>query len=34
VGKLQKYMTVKEAAGYLGVAVNTLRNWVSSGKFK
>ncbi len=27
MGKLQKYMTIKEAAGYLGVAPNTLRNW-------
>ena len=34
MGKLQKYMTIKEAAGYLGVAPNTLRNWGASGKLK
>ena len=30
--KLREYMTVKEAASYLGVAPNTLRNWGESGK--
>ena len=34
MGKLQKYMTIKEAAGYLGVAPNTLRNWGAAGKLK
>ena len=34
MGKLQKYMTIKEAASYLGVAPNTLRNWGASGKLK
>jgi excisionase family DNA binding protein len=32
MGKLREYMTVKEAAAYLGVAPNTLRNWSESGK--
>jgi len=27
-------MTIKEAAAYLGVAPNTLRNWGASGKLK
>jgi len=31
---LQKYMTVKEAAAYLGVSANTLRNWGKPGKIK
>ena len=32
--KLNEYMTIKEAAAYLGVAPNTLRNWGASGKLK
>ena len=32
MGKLQQYMTIKEAAEYLGVMPNTLRNWGASGK--
>jgi excisionase family DNA binding protein len=28
------FYTVKEAAGYLGVSPNTLRNWDITGKFK
>ena len=31
---LHDYMTIKEAAEYLGVAPNTLRNWGRSGKVK
>lgn len=34
MGKLREYMTIKEAAAYLGVAPNTLRNWGASGKLK
>ena len=34
MGKLHEYMTIKEAAAYLGVAPNTLRNWGASGKLK
>ena len=30
--KLHEYMTIKEAAEYLGVSPNTLRNWGHSGK--
>ena len=30
--KLDEYLTIKEAAQYLGVAPNTLRNWGASGK--
>ena len=29
-----EYLTVKEAAAYLGVSPNTLRNWDRSGKLK
>jgi len=29
---LQEYMTIKEAAAYLGVTPNTLRNWGEAGK--
>ncbi len=30
--KLDEYLTIKEAAQFLGVAPNTLRNWGASGK--
>lgn len=30
--KLDRYLRVKEAAEYLGVSPNTLRNWGRSGK--
>ncbi len=30
--KLSDYLRVSEAAQYLGVSPNTLRNWVNSGK--
>ena len=30
--KLDEYLTVKEAAEYLGVAKNTMRNWDEAGK--
>ena len=30
--KLGEYLTVKEAAEYLGVAKNTMRNWEAGGK--
>ncbi len=30
--KLSDYMRVAEAAEYLGVSPNTLRNWVNAGK--
>lgn len=29
---LQEYMTIKEAAKFLGVTPNTLRNWGAAGK--
>jgi len=32
VEKLSDYMRVAEAAEYLGVSPNTLRNWVNAGK--
>lgn len=32
MSNLQEYMTVKEAAEYLGVTPNTLRNWGAAGK--
>jgi len=32
VEKLDEYLTIKEAAAFLGVAVNTLRNWGRDGK--
>ncbi|MFO0914387.1 MAG: helix-turn-helix domain-containing protein [Pirellulales bacterium] len=31
---LQQYLTIKQAATYLGVAPNTLRNWGTNGKIK
>jgi DNA (cytosine-5)-methyltransferase 1 len=34
MGKLKKYVTIKQAAEYLGVCPNTLRNWGASGKLK
>ena len=30
--KLDEYLTIKEAAAFLGVSRNTLRNWEASGK--
>lgn len=30
--KLDRYLRIKEAAEYLGVSPNTLRNWGRSGK--
>ncbi len=30
--KLDEYLRIKDAAGYLGVSPNTLRNWGRSGK--
>ncbi|HZZ26926.1 MAG TPA: helix-turn-helix domain-containing protein [Pirellulales bacterium] len=30
--KLSQFLTVKDAAAYLGVAENTLRNWGRAGK--
>ena len=32
MAKLDAYLTVKEAAEYLGVSPNTLRNWGKEGK--
>ena len=32
--KLDEYLTIKDAAEYLGVCANTLRNWGTSGKIK
>jgi MerR family copper efflux transcriptional regulator len=32
VDKLSDYLRVAEAAEYLGVSANTLRNWVNAGK--
>ena len=29
---LQEYMTIKDAAEFLGVTANTLRNWGAAGK--
>lgn len=31
---LQDYLQIKAAAAFLGVSVNTLRNWERSGKLK
>ena len=30
--KLDEYLRIGEAAAYLGVAKNTLRNWAAAGK--
>jgi MerR family copper efflux transcriptional regulator len=32
VDKLSAYLRVSEAAEYLGVSANTIRNWVNAGK--
>jgi MerR family transcriptional regulator, copper efflux regulator len=32
VEKLSDYLRISEAAEYLGVSPNTLRNWVNAGK--
>jgi excisionase family DNA binding protein len=32
VEKLDTYLTIKEAAEFLGVSLNTLRNWGRDGK--
>ncbi|MFH1924681.1 MAG: helix-turn-helix domain-containing protein [Planctomycetota bacterium] len=32
--KLHQYLRIKDAAAYLGVARNTLRNWEAAGKIK
>jgi MerR family copper efflux transcriptional regulator len=32
VVKLSDYLRISEAAEYLGVSPNTLRNWVNAGK--
>ncbi|QDU44532.1 Helix-turn-helix domain protein [Symmachiella dynata] len=32
--RLDEYLTITEAADYLGVCTNTLRNWGASGKIK
>ena len=32
MGKLHEYLTIKDAAEYLGVSPNTLRNWGREGK--
>ncbi|MCR9118472.1 MAG: helix-turn-helix domain-containing protein [bacterium] len=32
--KLDEYLLIKEAAEYLGVSPNTLRNWGASGKIE
>jgi MerR family copper efflux transcriptional regulator len=34
MSKLDEYLTINEAAEYLGVSPNTLRNWGASGKIK
>ena len=33
MGNLREFLTVKEAADYLGVTATTLRNWDRQGKF-
>lgn len=30
--RLDKYLTIKQAAAFLGVSPNTLRNWGADGK--
>lgn len=32
MAKLSDYLRIAEAAGYLGVSPNTLRNWENAGK--
>lgn len=32
MNKLRDYLRISEAAEYLGVSPNTLRNWVNAGK--
>ncbi len=32
--KLSDYLTIKEAAEFLGVSQNTLRNWGKNGQIK
>lgn len=32
--KISEYMTIKQAAKYLGVSSNTLRSWEKVGKIK
>ncbi len=32
MSKLADYLTIKDAAAYVGVAPNTLRNWEARGK--
>jgi hypothetical protein len=32
MSKLDEYLTIKEAADFLGVCANTLRNWGANGK--
>ena len=32
MGKLRDYLRISEAAEYLGVSPNTLRNWENAGK--
>jgi MerR family transcriptional regulator, copper efflux regulator len=34
VEKLSVFLRIAEAAEYLGVSPNTLRNWVNAGKIK
>ena len=34
MAKLDSYLTVAEAAEYLGVSPNTIRNWGRDGKIK
>ena len=34
MAKLDSYLTVAEAAEYLGVSSNTIRNWGRDGKIK
>ncbi len=32
--KLDEYLTIKDAAAYLAVSPNTLRNWGANGKIR